>query len=223
MPLVSAIETTVTFEEYEKTYYMEGDSLRVEKDIVMVNRLRSPVVPGSVEFRMYEIRGRDIVPSQISEVYARDNSRELDTRVETHGDHTKLIVMVRTPLMQDYEFPVSISYEIDFNPSGILFHEVLFPIEETTNTVVDSTTRLVMPNRYRVTYAPDAEIEKDGMRQSIEWGGGTEIMLEYTRLPLPQMPFRMVSVFWLTILLILGVIFIYLNSRRPDSPSKKKR
>ncbi len=223
MPAMVEAFDVVAFQEYDKTYYLEGDVLRVEKDLVMRNIGNNPIVPGEVRFRMYEVRGSTTVPSDIDEIYARDNSRELDARVEKYSDYSDLIVHVFNPILPGFDYPISISYELEFNPTGILFHEMLFPIEETTIPIRDSVTRLVMPNRYRVTFAPDTQIEQDGMRRTIEWDGDSELLLEYTRLPMPQMPFRMVSVFWLSVLMVLGVTFIYLNSRRPDRKKSKKR
>lgn len=222
MPMAVEAYDIVVFEDYDKTYFMDGDVLRVEKDLTLRNVGNNPIIPGDIRFRMYEVLGGETVPSEIDELQATDGSRELESRVESYDDYSSIIVSVYNPLLPGYDYQMTVSYEIDFNPTGILFHEMIFPIEETTTPIRDSTTRLVMPNHYKVTFAPDAEISSDSMRQTIEWDGDSDLMLEYTRLPLPRMPFRMVSVFWLIILAILGVLFIYLNSRRPDKRKRRK-
>lgn len=218
---VSADFELIVFQEYDKTYFLDGNILRVEKDLVLRNVGSNPVMPGDIRFRVYEVRGGNLVPSEIREIQASDNSRELDTYVEQFSEYSTLVVRVFNPLLPEFDYQIRLSYEINFNPTGILFHEMIFPIEETTIPIRDSSTTFIIPNRYRITYAPNVEIVQDSMHRTIDWDSDDELVLEYTRLPLPQAPFRMVSVFWLSILAVLGVLFIYLNSRRPDGKRKK--
>ncbi len=215
MPVFADYEVFV-FQEYDKTYTVSGDTLTVEMDLVLRNVGNTPVIPGEISFRTYEIDGGSTVPSEINEVLAQDNTGEIDSRVEESDEYSELIVHIWNPILPGFDHPISIEYEIDFSPSGILFNEVVFPIEETTIPIQDSSTEFLMPRRNSVTFAPDAEVTSDSLNTIVSWDRDRDLMLEYTILPLPRMPFRMVSVFWLSILMILGVVFIYLNSRRPD-------
>ncbi|MFW5852401.1 MAG: hypothetical protein ACOCUR_00045 [Nanoarchaeota archaeon] len=213
----------IVFEDYETSYFLKDGVLTVEKEILIRNVGPSPVIPGQINFRMYEQRGENTQPAIIKDVIALNNDNEVESTVNTYDTYSDLVVHIWNPLLPDYEYPLSISYDLEFSPRGIFFRELVFPVEETTIPVKDRYTRLFIPKSYSVTYAPSAEISSDSLYKIVDWGSGSEFAIEYTLLPFPRMPFRMVSVFWLSVLVILGALFIFLNMKRSKKDSRKKR
>ena len=211
----------VVFEQYDTSYYLQSGKLIVEKDLILQNTGNNPIIPGELHFKLYQQDGDKIEPAKITELVATSNANDLTARVDSFDDYSDLVVHVWNPLLPGFNFPISISYEMDFRPKGILFHELAFPIEETTIPVQESSTSLMLPKQYKVTYAPSAEITEDNAYRVVNWNDDEEFAIEYTVLPLPRVPFRMVSVFWLIVLLILGTVFIFLNMKRPNSKHKK--
>lgn len=222
-PFVNAFEVVV-FEQYDTVYSVKGRTLVVEKDLVLRNVGTNPIIPGEISFKLFEMHGDSSRSSNVRDVVALHNNNVLDTRVDSHTDFSDVVVHIWNPLLPDFDYSFSLSYEIDYRPRGVLFHEVVFPVEETTISINDRTTTMLLPRRYSVTYAPHAVLSSTSDNKIVDWGSRSELSLEYTIIPLPeQMPFRMVSVFWLSVLILLGVIFIVLNVKRTRTSSKKKK
>ena len=225
VPSVYSFENLI-FEDYSTSYFVKGNTLVVEKEVIIRNVGRSEyLVPGEIYFNVYERRGDSSVAPSIRDVSAlQNNDRSLDTRVDTHDTHSSIAVHIWSPLSNqpNMQYRLSLSYEMDFRPRGFLFHEVVFPVETSSHRIVERSTRMMLPTGYTVTYAPTADVSSDGLHTIVDWGSQSDLSLEYTFLPLPeQMPFRMVSVFWLTVLVFLGVLFIFLNLRRTSTLKKK--
>ena len=225
VPGVHSFENLI-FEDYSTSYFVRGNTLLVEKEVILRNVGQSEyLVPGEIYFNVYERKGDSSVAPKIRDVSAlQNNNQELETRIDTYDTHSTIAVRIWAPLSNqpNMQYRLSLSYEMDFRPKGFLFHEVVFPVETSSHTIVDRSTRMMLPTGYTVTYAPSADVSTDGLHTIVDWGSRSDLSLEYTFLPLPeQMPFRMVSVFWLTVLVFLGVLFIFLNLRR-TSVSKKK-
>lgn len=206
----------VVFEDYDTSYFLKEGKLSVEKRIRLKNIGKNPIIPGELHFRVYEARGEKSYPVEVENLAASNNNNDLSTRVTKYKEYSDIIVHVWNPVLPEFELPITISYDLDFAPKGVFFHEVQFPIEETTIPIRDSSVNFMLPKKYHVTYATTTEINEDGIYNIVRWINDDDLSLEYTLLPLPRTPFRMVSVFWLSILVVLGVIFIFLNSRRKD-------
>jgi hypothetical protein len=204
----------MVFENYDTSYYLKNGVLTVEKELSLKNVGNNPIIPGEIHFRVYESNGDSETAAEITELTALTNNRNLESRVETYDGYADVVVHVWNPILPGFEIPVSLSYDMKFRPRGILFHEVVFPIEETTIPIRESSATLYIPKRFSVTYAPFASVSGDSMYDIIEWDETDDLSIEYTILPFPKMPFRMVSLFWLVVLMILGTIFIFLNMKR---------
>ncbi|MFW6230632.1 MAG: hypothetical protein ACOC32_01265 [Nanoarchaeota archaeon] len=210
----------IVFEDYETSYFLKDGKLEVENDVVLKNVGSNPIIPGEIHFRIYS-GSEKVEPAKVSELVAMNNNNELDTRIEEYSEYADIVVHVWNPVLPGFEFPISISYDVDFRPKGVLFPQIVFPVEETTVPVREKSVRVMIPERYSITYAPGADLSSDSLYDIAAWDDDDEPALEYSILPFPRMPFRMVSIFWLTVLIILGAVFIMLNLRRPGSKKKK--
>ena len=218
---VSANYELIVFEDYSTSYYVKGRTLLVEKELILKNTGNVAAIPGEIHFRVSEQHGDSSRGPLIKDVVALHNANKLDSRVDRYDTFSDVVVHIWSPLLPDFEYRFTLSYEMDFRPKGVFFHEVVFPVEETTIPIRERDTRMMLPTGFAVTFAPNANVRSDGLYKIVDWGSRTDLSLEYTRLPMPQqMPFRMVSVFWLVVLVFLGTLFIFLNLKRSSSKNK---
>lgn len=220
---VSAIGLFV-FEEYSTSYFVKGRTMVVEKEIVLRNIGSNVVIPGEMFFEISEQHGGNFRPATVRDSIALSGSTELVSRITEHTEHTDVSVQIWNPILPGFDYTFSLSYEMDFRPQGVFFHEVVFPVERMRESidVRNRNTRMMLPTRYSITYAPSADVSSDGLYKIVDWGSRTDLTLEYSVLPMPElMPFRMVSVFWLTVLVLLGALFIFLNLKRTKKSKKK--
>jgi hypothetical protein len=208
----SVLANVVIFEEYETKNILDKGTLKVEKNINIKNRGTNPIIPGELHFKVYEYKGKKQVASNIDNLYAHNNYNKLSAQVIRSGDFSDVVVDVWNPLLPDFEIPVTITYDLKYNQKGILFHELNFPVEETTVPVDSSSIKLFLPKNFFITYAPKATITEDSMYKIVEWENPDyDVSLEYTRLPMPKMPFKFSTMFWLTVIFILVGVTVYLN------------
>jgi hypothetical protein len=208
----SVLAEIVVFDRYDTRNTLSDGVLKVEKNIVLKNAGRNPIIPGEIHFKVYEFEGKNQIPSKIENLDAHNNYNRLTSKVVREDDFSDIVVDIWNPLLSDFEFPLTISYEINYNQKGVLFHELNFPDDEVTVPLAYSVTRLMLPDKYFVTYAPGAKIVKDGDFRVLEWENPEQdIVLEYTRIPLPKMPFKFVTFFWMMIITVLVVITVYYN------------
>lgn len=214
--LASAVQAydVMVFDNYQTSYYLKSGVLTVEKQLSLKNVGNNPIIPGEIHFRVYEKMGDTEKAAKITDLMALTNNRNLESRVESYDGYSDVIVHIWNPILPGFEIPVTVSYDMEFKPRGILFHEIVFPIEETTIPIRQSDVTLYLPKQYSVTYAPLATIDGDNLYDIVHWQDTDDLSIEYTRLPFPKMPFRMVSLFWLVVLMVLGTIFIFLNLKR---------
>lgn len=210
----AAAYDVVVFENYETSYFLKDGKLSVEKRVLLRNVGNNPIIPGELHFRVYEQRGDKQIPVEIKNLVASNPSSQLTTRVTLYDDYSDVVVHVWNPVLPDFDLPLTISYDLDFKLKGVLFHEVQFPIEETTIPIRDSKVDFMLPNQFSVTFTTGDVIAEDNMNKVVQWVNEDDLSLEYSRLPLPNTPFRMVGIFWMTILVALGAIFIFLNAKR---------
>ncbi len=201
----------VVFKEYDTKNILDDGKIKVEKNIMIGNDGRNTIIPGELHFKIYEFNGKKQVPSEIENLNAHNNYNSLTAQVVKSQDYSDIIVDVWNPLMPDFEIPITITYDLLYNQKGVLFHELNFPVEETTVPIASSTLKLFLPKNFYVTYAPEADITTDDMYKIIEWNSDeTDLVVEYTRIPLPKMAFRLSTMFWILVITILiGITIFY--------------
>ena len=209
---LSVFAEVVVFKQYDTKNFLDDGKLRVEKNIRITNGGTNPIIPGELHFKVYEFEGKDQVASQIENLYAHNNQNKLTANVIKKGDYSDIVVDVWNPLLPDFEVPITITYDLLYKQKGVLFHELNFPVEETTVPISSSSIKLYLPKNFYVTYAPNAEISDTDMYKVVEWDDTEkDLTVEYTRLPLPKMMFRFSTMFWLVVITILLGVTVYFN------------
>ncbi len=199
----------IVFEDYQTSYKFEGGKLYVEKNLKLKNVGASPIIPGEIHFKLSEKKGDSSVPTKVDNFEIVDlRGQKLNSRQTSSDTETDLVFTIWNPLLPKFNYDFTMTYEIEFNPKGLLFYEITIPDEKTTIPIRSAVTRFLLPSSLHVTYAPDAEVEKESKQKVLEWKTHSNINFEYSILPLPKTGLRMVNIFWIFIILIFAVIFL---------------
>jgi len=198
----------VIFDRYDSETTLENGVLHVERSMRIKNIGSNPIIPGELHFKLYEMhkdekRAPKITGFSVTNPY----DRELDTRKIESADEVDLIVNVWDPLLPDFYYEFTMSYDMEFSPNGLLFYELTVPREDTTIPIQKSKTDFLLPKNYFVTYAPNAEVSKDGKYKIVTWADEDVMNLEYSVVPLPYTGIRAVNVFWIFLIVVfLGIL-----------------
>ncbi len=198
----------VVFDRYETTYTMEGDSLKVHKKLRLMNVGQNPIIPGEIHFKLSKQEGGDVVPAKITGLMVRDHyDQDIDTTSVEGASELDIIFTLWEPLLPTFFYDFQMDYDVEFDPKGLLFYEINIPNEKTTIKIKSQQTEFLLPKRYHVTFAPDAEIKSEEGARVIEWKDTDKLSFEYSFIPLPRMGVPMVNVFWI-FLISISVIYL---------------
>lgn len=222
IPSVSA--NVLVFSEYDTEATITQDRIHIERDVTIRNNGQSPIIPGELHFRFFEEQGDTTQSILVSNVEATSSTGdELNTRSVDRGNEQDVSVQIWNPLLPGFEYSFTMSYDIEFETSGILFHEISLPREQTTVPIVNEQTRFILEDDYYVTYAPDTEVNQITGNSVVEWGSDTDQrVVEYSRIPFPRTGLRAVNVFWIAIILALLAVFMLGFLRQRSEPRKKR-
>ena len=200
----------VVFEAYDTTFSYADGRLTVNKELTLKNVGDSPIIPGEIHFKISGKDGDELYPLEVSDFAAEGKrGKVLDTRKVEADSSTELIFTIWDPLLPKFTYDMSLSYSVSFKPKGILFYNMMIPVERTTIPIKKAETTVELPKRFHVTHAPEAEVQGAGPKRSLTWDKVSEdLRLEYTPLPLPNMGVRMVNVFWVAIIIVFVTIFV---------------
>jgi len=208
----------VVFSNYETKTTLEKNNLHIEREIVLKNVGSNPIIPGELHFKLHEIRKKDKIASVVSNLGAKnDFNKELKTRKVETKEETDLVVSVWEPVLPKFTYNVLLSYDLEFEPKGLLFYEIKVPVEETTIPIKNNKQSLYLPAKYHVTYAPDATVSEVNQGSSkfrvISWENREDMIVEYTILPLPKTGIRAVNVFWVVVIIMLLVSTFFIHRK----------
>ena len=117
-------------------------------------------------------------------------------------------------MLPKFSYKIFMDYDIEFEPSGLLFYELIVPVEETTIPIEKSKNEIILPSKYHVTHAPDAQVAKKTKEnkevKTVSWKGKKPMAIEYSVLPLPRVGIKAVNLFWgviIAITLVLSYLF----------------
>jgi len=200
----------VVFDRYDSETTLEKGVLHVKKSMRIKNIGNNPIIPGELHFKLYEIdkderRAPKITGFSVTNPY----ERELDTRKIESDDEVDLIVNVWDPLLPDFYYEFTMYYDMEFSPSGLLFYELSVPREDTTIPIQNSQTNFMLPKSYFVTYAPNADVSKDGKYKVVSWSDEDKMDLEYSLVPLPYTGIRAVNIFWILMIVVFLTILVW--------------
>lgn len=206
LPLAAA--EVVVFDHYSTTMSYEDDTLHVVKQLRLKNTGDNPIIPGEIHFKISkEQKGSSIAPVIANFKVVNKFNKELETRQYATDKEVDLVFTVWDPLLPDFFYDMTMSYDLQFKPRGVLFHQVMLPEERTTIPVEESTTVFELPKRYHITYLSpqggDIESTKDFSK--VTWDEKAAYNVEYSVVPFPRLGFKAVNTFWILIIILFLV------------------
>ena len=199
----------IVFTTYDTSTTLEDGHLHIERQVVLKNVGGAPVIPGELHFKLHELIKDVEVGPEIRNLKAIDQyDTELRSNIIRTESETDLIISVWNPLLPDFSYPLTLTYDFVFDPKGLLFYEIKVPIEATTIPIQSSSNKFYLPDNYKVTFAPNASLEQEEEFRVVSWTGRSMMEIEYTKMPLPRLPVRGVNVFWITVIVLLLLPFI---------------
>jgi hypothetical protein len=207
---VASAEVLV-FDKYETVSNVKDGKIHIEREMVLTNVARNPVIPGELHFKIYQTEGDEKQQIQVSDFLAsNDRGAKLGTKIINKPDETDLSVTIWDPMLPGYSYTFRISYDLYFEPSGLLFYELKIPQEETTIPIKGLKQTVLLDNKYHVTYAPDTDVSQVSGNVVVSWtGANAQQIIEYSSLPLPRIGIRAVNVFWGFLIVLLIGLFVF--------------
>ncbi|MFW6013998.1 MAG: hypothetical protein ACOCZ6_01975 [Nanoarchaeota archaeon] len=216
-PIVAG-EDIVVFSNYKTTTTLKDDRLHVEREVTIQNLDSNPIIPGELHFRIHELEGGERVPSKIENFRtSNEHGMEMESKEVEGSDETELVVSMWEPILPNFNYNIQMSYDIVFEPQGLLFHELIVPMEDTTVPIKNTENEFHLPSNYHVTYAEEADVrkvEREGeVYSEISWDDERQMSIEYSVLPLPRLGTKAVNIFWGAIIIITLILSFVLHRK----------
>jgi hypothetical protein len=214
-----SLAEVVVFSDYETHTTLQKDNLHIERTVTLKNVGVNPIIPGELHFKLHEIDKGKKIPSSVSDFSAKnkDYGTELKTRVLQGTEETDLIISVWEPVLPKFSYRIVLQYDLAFKPNGLLFYELNVPVEQTTIPIQNQKHNLYVPKGYSVTYAPNAVVtvtSKDNNEyKMVSWENREDMVVEYSRLPLPKLGIKAVNLFWGVIIVAMLVMTFLLHRK----------
>ncbi len=214
MPLATA--EVVVFDHYDTIMNYEDGKLQINKQLRLKNIGNNPIIPGEIHFKISkEHKGNTVAPTVENFVVTDKFGKELDTRQFSTDSEVDLVFTVWDPLLPDFFYDMTMSYELDFKPRGVLFYQVVLPEEKTTIPIKDSTTTFELSKKYHITYLSPSEGEIDSVKgkNTVTWDEKSSFNVEYSVIPFPRLGFKAVNAFWI-IIIILFLVNLFFRMKK---------
>jgi hypothetical protein len=118
-------------------------------------------------------------------------------------------------LLPDFFYDMTMTYDLPFDPRGILFYQVVLPEERTTIPIKTTTTTFNLPKRYHVTYvAPDGDVKAEKEVNTVTWNVKDAYQVEYSLVPFPRLGFKAVNAFWILIIILFLINLVFRLRKR---------
>ncbi|HDP73994.1 MAG TPA: hypothetical protein ENN46_03520 [Candidatus Woesearchaeota archaeon] len=217
-----AYSQVVVFDNYESTYTYEDGYIEVNRVMRLKNVGSNPIIPGEIHFRIYSMEGNSPKGPEITGLRIYDNKDvTIESRVAQADDSTKIIFTIWSPLLPTFFKDIYMTYKVPFKPAGVLFYELDIPPEETTISIREKSTSLMLPSKYHVTYAPEALVASEGNLRKVQQESLTgNFLVEYSRIPIPTKNIRGSVIFWgmLIVVLSLTLLASRIRAKRKKMP-----
>jgi hypothetical protein len=208
----------IVFDNYKTTYSLEGNVLKVKKELRLKNVGTNPIIPGEIHFRITQNTGDEYIAPIISNFDVENaRGRSLETKQIKKDNEVDLIFTIWDPLLPNFHYDFYMEYEISFDPKGILFYSINIPNEKTTIPIKRNYVEFYLAKKYHITYAPYSEDLSSSKYSAISFEDPKNVEIEYSFLPLPKTSFHMVNLFWIIAIIIFILIFIIRLKRYRDA------
>jgi hypothetical protein len=214
----SVLAEVVVFDQYITDTTLEKGRFHIERTVILKNVGSNPIIPGELHFKLHEVREDAKIPSKVKNFKAENELKTvLKTRTIEGKEETDLVISVWEPVLPRFTYKITLSYDLEFEPKGILFYEINVPVEETTIPIISNEHNLHLPDNYYVTFAPQGEVKATGNSvKTVSWKNKKTMVVEYSVMPLPKLGMRAVNVFWIAVIvsLIASTVFIHRKMKK---------
>ncbi|AEH06955.1 hypothetical protein [Methanothermococcus okinawensis] len=201
-----------------------GAQANIKNTFVIKNLVSYPLVPGIGELRLQEQGPKKIliVPipftkevksidvSHLKGYYKIGNGKltpmKLYVKNNNGANFTTICYEIWEPIDKHSNVTVYLTYDADIVDNGILFKTVSLPIG--CDMDIDNLN-IKFDSPYHLTY-----LKPEGNNFKVPKNTLFIVNAEFSVLPLPKLPTYGYVIFWLIILVVLIIIFIYLEIRR---------
>jgi len=190
----------------------------ISYNITLQNMVNYPLVPGIVEFRLQKQEpkklwiiplpfDKEVKPVKVENLkgyYSFDGVQKIPmkTYVEYYNNYSIIKYEIWEPIENKSNITIFLEYNADILEDGILFKTLSIPVG--CNMDIDHLKVEFITNKYTKTYqrppGDTFKVPKDTLLM---------INVEFSILPLPELPTYGYIVFWLSIFLLIFVVLIY--------------
>lgn len=206
-----------TLDNYVVTLNIDGeDNARITQSFDIVNRHREPIIPGRAKLVLFG--GLD--PEDI--VISIGGSRRMisEENVILEDGNNVIYYEIWRPIDPRERLTVEVNFNSEVDPQGLMFKQLSLNFGEPDVEIEKMALSVSFPANNRLTYSNLGTSMIDGNSVLIEIPSefvnneDESIVVEYSSLPLPVMPF---NGYWLWLLLIVmsaGIMMMKIFSRR---------
>jgi hypothetical protein len=213
----TAFAEVIVFENYQTTLEYKDNKLIVHKSMRLKNVGGNPIIPGEIHFKLSEDSKKGSVAPKVTSFVVKDHfNNDLETRKVDSTNQVDLVFTLWDPLLPGFYHDLTMDYEMEFKPKGVLFYEISIPTEKTTIPIQNVKTEFLLPKNLHITYAPGMEVASDADNRIVRFSDNNNLVFEYSIIPFPRTGLKAVNIFWsvLILLFLVNLIARIRNKRR---------
>lgn len=221
------------FTTYDSTItILDDNKIKVEKQLSIRNVHDAGIIPGQVEFKIFNSDSNN--PINIVEYSAKNRyGDDIRSKLLSTSDFSSIVLDIFQPILPGFEYDITLTYVMEYNPSGIFFKRVEIPLKEDTRVPILAGDVLIeVPESRYFTYLSyeneNTTIQSNSASFSLQQDTPDFLIFEYSFIPLKVGPLAGSLVFWslvnIVLLVILGLeVKKQLRKLRGDVPRKRKK
>lgn len=199
----------------------EDDTARITQSFDIVNRYREPVIPGRAKFVLFG----SLEPEDVMISIGGSQMSVPDEDIVLEDGNKVVYYEIWRPIETGERLNVEVDFRTDVEPQGVLFKQLNLNFGEPDIPIDQMALSVTVPSGRRVTYSNLPITGSDGNtadievpRELIDVYQDESIVVEFSALPLPTLPF---NGYWLWLLLIVMsamILALKIISRRNLDP-----
>ena len=193
---------------YSKVEFLDGDIIRISKDMALKNNYDRAILPGQIEFRI----GSGTLDSStniiLENIKVRDQmGRDITYTYREFEDYSSIVLDIFYPLLPGFQYEFSLIYELEFEARGIFFKSLEIPLKESSIPIEEGTFEVILPKNNFFTYLGDldmfATINGNVGIWELEDNLPNSVEFEYSFLPIRTPWLRGSYTFWVLVNMIM--------------------
>lgn len=236
--VIASLSSAFSYDVEQFTKYdsvvtiLDDNTIQIEKHISIRNVHDSGIIPGQVEFKIFNADSQN--PLNIVEYSAKNRyDDDIRSRVVKTNDYTSIVLDIFQPILPGFEYEITLTYILEYESSGIFFKRVEIPLKEDTRVpILDGDVLIEIPEGKSFTYLSyendNTTIQGNSAAFSLEQDSPNVLTFEYSFIPLKIGSFAGSLIFWALVNVILLVILGFevkkqLRRLNGDKPKKKRK